>query len=51
MQLKPKKYAPKTGLCNYLNKQNYSDFSVLTTFLYYKLNLLVFILVLINFEF
>ena len=35
MQLKFEKYAPKTGLCNYLNKQNYSDFFVLTTLFYY----------------
>ena len=35
MQLKPEKYAPKTGFSNYLNKQNYSDFLVLMTFCYY----------------
>ena len=35
MQLKPEKYAPKTSLCNYLTKQNYSDFFVLMTFLLY----------------
>ena len=52
MQLKPEKYAPKQVLCNYLNKQKYSDFFVLITyFIIFRLNLLVFIVVLINLEF
>ena len=42
----------KQVLCNYLNKQNYSDFFVLMTFfIIFRLNLLVFIVVLINLEF
>ena len=52
MRLKPENMHLKQVLCNYLNKQIYSDFFVLTTFfIIFRLNLLVFIVVLINLEF
>ena len=42
----------KQVLCNYVNNQNYSDFFVLMTFfIIFRLNLLVFIVVLIYLEF